>query len=102
VPNFTLNSGTTAEKLAKTIRGLLFFAAPCSFFVDLELFCDVDFGLRSLNDNLRNGAEQRDSYSGRLLRNHVWPIKWKKISITLKEPEGHFCHLKPFQHLTKQ
>jgi len=29
VPNFTLNSGTTAEKLAKTIRGLLFFAAPC-------------------------------------------------------------------------
>jgi len=24
-----LNSGTTAEKLAKTIKGLLFFAAPC-------------------------------------------------------------------------
>ena len=28
VPNFTLNSGTTAEKLAKTIRGLLFLPHP--------------------------------------------------------------------------
>jgi len=28
VPNFTLNSGTTAEKLANTIRGLLFLPHP--------------------------------------------------------------------------
>ena len=28
MPNFTLNSGTTAEKLAKTIKGLLFLPHP--------------------------------------------------------------------------
>jgi len=29
VPNFTLNSGATAEKLAKNFMGY-FFAAPCT------------------------------------------------------------------------
>ena len=42
MPNFTLNSGTTAEKLAKTIRGLLFFAAPCTFNVSATLANKVD------------------------------------------------------------
>jgi len=33
VPNFTLNSGTTAEKLAKKTLGGNFLAAPCMFSV---------------------------------------------------------------------